>query len=353
MIEKLTVHNFQSWKDVTVEFHPHVNVFVGSSDSGKTALISRALCWIAFNRPSGDAFRRWNTKDTHAELTFDGMSIARSKGKSPSDNQYRLSTMENPLTGFGQSVPANIDIALNLTDINVQKQLDAPFLISLPGPDISRKLNELAKLEVIDTTFSNMNSMVRQNNLDITVAQSEQARVQEKLIAYADLGDMEIDLRNIEALTEAIECLSREEADIGTVINQMQAAELALSRIGDPTDGLRIVDRLAVVQKCLSGIDETDSRLSSMMNNLIMNQQIIDRLPDTSDAEAELGAIQIIAVEVKGLEDGEFKLAGLIRSFEGLWTTQCNLESELRRLETKFHAEMPDVCPLCEQEIAR
>jgi len=57
MIKYLQIQNFQSHKDSLLEFDPGVNVIVGSSDSGKTAVI-RALRWLVWNRPSGDAFRR-------------------------------------------------------------------------------------------------------------------------------------------------------------------------------------------------------------------------------------------------------------------------------------------------------
>lgn len=352
MIEKLKVHNFQSWKDTEIEFHPHVNIIVGSSDSGKTSLL-RALSWIAFNRPSGDAFRRWNTKDTFATIAFDGIEITRTKGKSPSDNQYKLSTMENPLTGFGQTVPPSVETALNLTDINVQKQLDAPFLISLPGPDISRKLNELAKLEVIDTTFSNMNSMVRQNNLDISVAQSEQARIAEKLEAYANLESMEADLVLIEQVSEEVEAILRQEANIGTIVTQLQSAELALTRIGDPTDGLRIVEQLTEIARFVSDMYAEESSLSVLIRSLESNQRLLESIPYTSDSEKDLNVILTVATEGRGLEEQEYILTGLIRSFETLYASQTKLDTELKQLEAKFHAEMPDVCPLCEQEVVR
>jgi len=227
--------------------------------------------------------------------------------------------------------------------------LDAPFLISLPGPDISRKLNELAKLEVIDTTFSNMNSMVRQNNLDITVAQSEQARITEKLVAYAMIDGMESDISIIEAVSEAVDVMLRQEANISTVINQLQAAELVLSRIGDPTDGLRIIDELTVVQKEMDQLGSDVGKLYSVINQLESNQRTLDVLPDTSDAEAELTAIQAVVAEAMYFEDEEFKLAGQIRAFECLHANQTRMDAELKQLETKFHAEMPDVCPLCDK----
>ena len=56
MIQSLQINNFQSHKYSVMELHKGVNVIIGPSDSGKTTIL-RALRWLVWNRPSGDAFR--------------------------------------------------------------------------------------------------------------------------------------------------------------------------------------------------------------------------------------------------------------------------------------------------------
>ena len=56
MIQSLALKNFQSHKDTLIKFDPGVNVIVGSTDSGKSAII-RALRWLVWNRPIGDKMR--------------------------------------------------------------------------------------------------------------------------------------------------------------------------------------------------------------------------------------------------------------------------------------------------------
>ena len=50
MIKSIHVVGFQSHADSTIEFDPGVNVLIGQSDSGKTAVV-RALDWALNNRP--------------------------------------------------------------------------------------------------------------------------------------------------------------------------------------------------------------------------------------------------------------------------------------------------------------
>jgi len=45
MINSLTIQNFQSHKNTTLEFDNGINIIIGQSDSGKTAII-RALNWV-------------------------------------------------------------------------------------------------------------------------------------------------------------------------------------------------------------------------------------------------------------------------------------------------------------------
>ena len=79
MIRSLTVRNFQSHKDTTIEFHPGFNAIVGSSDKGKSVLL-RAIAWVAYNRPRGEDFRSsWSERNpTVVEIEMDdGNTIAR------------------------------------------------------------------------------------------------------------------------------------------------------------------------------------------------------------------------------------------------------------------------------------
>ena len=55
MIKQINIKNFQSHKSTQLKLDPGVNVIVGSSDSGKTAII-RAYLWVVDNRPLGNAF---------------------------------------------------------------------------------------------------------------------------------------------------------------------------------------------------------------------------------------------------------------------------------------------------------
>lgn len=106
------IKNFQSHKDSHLDFHPGVDVIVGPSDSGKTAII-RALRWLVWNRPTGDAVRSWWGGDTEVSMSLPTSSISRIKGK---ENQYTLNGLV--FKAIGTDVPEEISKELKQTSIS-------------------------------------------------------------------------------------------------------------------------------------------------------------------------------------------------------------------------------------------
>jgi len=55
LIRSLEIENFQSHELTKLDLHKGLNVIVGPSDQGKSALI-RALRWLCYNEPKGTDF---------------------------------------------------------------------------------------------------------------------------------------------------------------------------------------------------------------------------------------------------------------------------------------------------------
>lgn len=149
MLEKLTIKNFQNIEHDVIEFDPLVTVFTGPSDSGKTARL-RALRFACFNLPSGVEFIKHGEDTTTVILRADGRKIVRKRGKAI--NSYSLDGKE--FKAFGQSVPDEISALLNMDSINWQRQLDAPYWFSDTAGQVSKNLNAIINLGLIDDALS-------------------------------------------------------------------------------------------------------------------------------------------------------------------------------------------------------
>jgi len=182
MIHKIQIQNFQSHKRSSLELSAGVNIIVGASDSGKTAII-RALRWLLWNRPGGDSFRSHWGGDTSVTIDTSDYEISRSKGK---ENLYTLGNTE--FKAFGTDVPEEIQQALNLNEINLQQQLDSPFLLTSSAGEVAAHFNRIAHLEDIGKGLKTAQSKIRELTQEIESDKKRVKLLREDTIQYNNLN---------------------------------------------------------------------------------------------------------------------------------------------------------------------
>ena len=168
MIHELNILNFQSHKDTSLTFDPGVNIIIGTSDSGKSAVI-RALKWAIWNRPRGESFRSWWGGNTIVKIKFDSDSwISRHRGKA-SLNKY-TTTINGTDTDYaapGNDVPEEVIAVHKMDNINLQEQINAPFLLSENSGEVARHFNKMAKLDTIDSSIKSAQRLINEVNSEI------------------------------------------------------------------------------------------------------------------------------------------------------------------------------------------
>lgn len=267
MIKQLKIENLQSHVNSDLEFHPGVNVIVGPSDVGKSAII-RALKWVALNRPSGDAIRRHQTKRTTVSL--DGVV----KSRTASEHTYAVDGVT--YKALRSDVPSDVSDSLRLTAENFQEQHDAYFLISDPPGQVAKTLNQVADLEVIDLSIQAVKQRVKAAKAS-KVFQMEELEKQKAKISSLDwVAHADQDLTLIEAVeAKGAEIhTSKLEADIQTVDEINSILE------GFPDTRVAI----KTLGACRTELISIDLGLGSLIAAVENNQQVI---PDTKKDLAE------------------------------------------------------------------
>jgi exonuclease SbcC len=193
MIERLTLSNFQAHKKLQIEFDPGVTSIVGSTDVGKSAVI-RALSWLMRNTPNGLEFIRRGAKKAVAALTVDGKTIKRVRGASR--NLYKLDG--KVFKAFGAAVPDKISQLLQIGDLNFQAQHDAPFWFSDSSGAVSRKLNEIVSLGVIDAALSFFLAAVRKSKAEVEICGERIARARERKAELSFAPEFAADVERLE-----------------------------------------------------------------------------------------------------------------------------------------------------------
>ena len=216
MISSLILRNFQSHKKTILNFSPNVNAIIGQSNSGKTAIL-RGLFWAIYNRPSGLSFiSYWNRDKKGNPVKPTSVTIQDSykvkRIRSQEMNGYKIIPIYNEeeikLEAIGMDVPEQVEKILNIGEVNIQRQMDAPFLLSESASEVARFLNKEIRLDLIDKILSNAESKRRKYNSDIKQYEIEISSIEKELETFAILDEAERlnkQLNEVEILIESIE----------------------------------------------------------------------------------------------------------------------------------------------------
>lgn len=310
MIKKIKIKNFQSHKNTEIEFEfPGVNVIVGESDTGKTSIL-RALNWVINNRPNGIDFIRAGssfskvTVITEEEIACDDpFIITRCKGKK---NYYRLKFGEEDFLykAFGSNPPEEISRAFNMTDINFQRQMDSPFLLSLSSGEAARYINKIVRLDIIDKAQSQISKEEREKRTLFNGYQETEKELKQQLKKYRGLNKLDELLLYVEALERKANKLEDEIEEIEKILDSIQIKKQQI--------------------KGLKGIDKIDIDLNSL--------------------EKKVRAKELLNKEVRILQD-------TVKRIQIAQNNKKQLEWEIKETDKELHKLIPDICPFCKQSI--
>jgi len=183
-LNKIEIENFQNHKKTEIELCPGVNIIAGSSDSGKTAIL-RALNLVLTNRPSGFPYKPWRAgkKDvTECKLSFSDGTVTRRK--SDTIDEYILNVDGQDSQEFktlNRQIPDEVNGFINLSDYNFSRQHDPHFFISGSSADRAKTLNKISGLEIIDSSLSKVNTIIRENKSDNDKVTKDIKETQDKI----------------------------------------------------------------------------------------------------------------------------------------------------------------------------
>lgn len=351
MIRRLFVRNFQSHKKSELIFHPNVNALIGRTDSGKTALL-RAIKWLKDNRPLGTSFvSHWNqdkdgvpVKNTQVLLENDRRTIVRRRNSE--FNGYLLSSDNNEepdSLDAGKDVPSEIEKILNLDSVNVQNQMDAPFLLASSSAEVARFFNSQIRLDLIDRVLSNAELRRKRIKQDLTREQEKIDAREKQVQALSWLDDAETLLKKAASLEKIVnDCDEIEERLSG----EIDAVESCESKIKDFAKVVAAEKTLKKTRDLLSVMEEKDHEARSLRDSISKyesTQKEIDSIPDMVNATALLRAL----LKMKNALDKKRDEFSALDQSIGLYE-ECEraIDRQRETIEENW-ALLPDVCPLC------
>ena len=339
MISKVEIRNFSTHKKQDIEFSPNVTTITGSSFLGKSTIL-RAIKFVCMNRPTGDKFISWEAEKTSVRLTVDEKRIVRRKGKGI--NEYTLdwrgAKTSSKFKAFGNDVPKPITDLVNMSDINFQGQHDAPFWFCETAGEVSRQLNAIINLEVIDKTLANIASGVRKSKTTIDIIQErfDKAIEDKKELDY--IVELDKDLVGIEELEKTQSQIAVESTTLRDIIeNVLRYRSQRDNAAGAVSGGLTALEKGSIWRK-IKGLVET---LDNHVKTAIRATKVIQ---DTPESIILLDKLRIEWIGQKGERNDLEILINEIQNGKG---RLCQIKNEFATAKKQFSKVAEGRCPIC------
>ncbi len=335
MLQKLVIRNFQAHKKLEVDLDPHVTTIVGPSDTGKSSVI-RALRWLVTNQPSGVEFIREGTSKTQVGLTVDDRLITRKRGKS--ENTYSLETEE--FKAFGSGVPPEVVGLLNLGPLNFQQQHDSPFWFSETAGEVSRQLNRIINLDIIDSTLANLDQTLRKARMKVDDREEDLKAAKEQRSGLKWVLEADKVLKGVEEAHERWQEASRERARLDSVLREARyTRERSRCLLGGFAAASEVLQKGEAWDRSVQQVGE----LEDLVQEVRTFKRAASRpVPDLEDLEEKYEKTLDAARDMVQLQHWVRKLKEAAEDIQ-------EAEEALAETKAKYEEERGEACPMCER----
>lgn len=377
MIRELRLQNFQKHRSRKIVFEPGLNLVVGPTDGGKSAVF-RALKWVALH---GSATGLMTHGETSMKVGVLGELAPVIRFRDSKKNGYKIN--DQTLVAVGQNQPEEVRQILGLSEINFQAQHDPPFLLGMTPGQIAKEINKIVDLEAIDQILSKVKS--KATGAKALVAnlepKAQEAKAAEEALAwvpgaakawdglcgmYSDLktlvGSIEILSYRLEETAEVHEFLAKagllldkatnawdKLEKLGTGVTASQTAQNALGRIlgdldavrhlGDQIACMEALQRLVVVYEGMCEVSNKSHDLVSMLRQIKFAEE------ETKDVVAvgkALSSVEKLGQESRQADEAHSKLHSLLEDLAYCEVEIKKLGGDIEELERKAK-----LCPTC------
>lgn len=350
MIKEVHIQNFLSHKKTMLEFSPGLNIIVGESDTGKSAIV-RALRWLILNRPTGETFRsNWGGK-TLVRVSFDDVEIVRYKNEK--ENAYGIVTEDNVdlFKAIRTDVPDEVSKALRLGVDNVQTQFESHFLLSRSPGDIAHHFNSIAHLDNIDVGTSNIKKWIGVASAFIIAEEGSIEDEEEKLSNYSNIDIIEDKMRCLEEVESSLIFAERSEDFLNNVIGELDLLNVQISQHNSIISAESKVDKIIGYIEAINELEDDVLDLQNSIDSLVSCSKAIRKEQDVLESEKDVNSLLVIYDEIKQLGYKEEELSDTIAYIESTLKAIEQEQLALNVYEDEWHNNVGEVCPLCGNEI--
>ena len=338
MIKSIELKNIQSHENTKLEFSPGINAIVGSSNNGKSAIL-RGLFWIKYNRPLGiDTYcSHWNMTDKgtmkgEMSVTVENDSSIITRRRTKDENQYIVDG--KVLNVVKTDVPDDVENALHLSDTNIQKQLDSPFLLSESSGKVAEYFNKIVRLDIIDKVLSNAESQRRKTKQEIERTEKQIEILENKLSSFDWMDGVENLIHKVEVLTNM-----ENESNVNLNVLKLEIDSFKHHKFYDFSEQKELISKINVLNNEVGNIEFKIKNLKLEIDSF-KHHKIYD-FSEQKELIEKISKIEIDDSEIENLKDMIFEFKKHSASIE-------RGQEIIKTLKSK----LPDVCPYCGNPIS-
>lgn len=399
MIKRITLKNFESHEDSTIEFSDGLNLIIGQSNQGKSSIV-RALAMVVANRFDHDSVRT-GTEYCSVKVETEKGSVTTERGENTNHWIVETPKYRKEYRNIGLSVPPEVLEILGMGERvrgeikelpNIMFQLEKHYMLSeIDGKKttanaIARMMDEAIGIggmeeliKDIATDFASKKkelsskniliSELRSRILDIDIFEDYKKSIEESRAVFEEVNSLNDLHESAKELSSKVESNKSE--------RQYLESELECSEgIEELSDNMEILARkfklLLRVLRVINNIKDVKSRLSKsdgLEEIFDSTQTLIQKQIAFQKAQTEAKRIEILNVRIGVDSDFDMDLKSINKKKDSITTavemlqnareyykkirnisnSLINQEKELKGKEETFSnlKEQLGQCPLC------
>lgn len=350
MIKSIDITNFQSHEGTHLDLDPGINSIVGQSNRGKSAIL-RALYWARYNRPSGESFlSHWARDEKEKQIAACSVRIEKPEGyvereRAGDFNGYRVN--DSKYSAIKTDVPEAVESFFNMDEVNIQRQLDAPFLVSASPGEVARFFNQMVHLDLIDKTLSAVDGKKREGKRDLKQSSERIDRLNADLKKFHGLEDIETKLRKVETINQKLEAARLQYL---TEEENLADYDKANETVNECNMILQLDPLLSAWKECSDEYTETAAKMDKIVLDHTHYKQVkrtIKQAEKYEKIEETVAKYDKIDGKIEELKKERLFLQDKITQYNASQSLIFDYEKEISDLKS----QLPDLCPTCGQKL--
>jgi len=354
MIKQIQLKNVVCHQDSTLNLHPGVNMLIGPSENGKSAIINSILKLI-YNKPLGDKWRSWWAGTSEITIELEDCSVSLFQDKGPA--KYRIQNQDGhvkEIMAHGTNEIENI-FKFNRR-INIRKQLEKQspiFLLSESPGEVAKHFNQIAGIYDINVTLDKAKKEVRsitneiQNTKDLIEEKEEELKsyngVDELLTLVQNAIDFQKEKQTIE---EGIQKINNLRIDLSQILSKLEGKRLELRIKAYVENALTLFKEKEKIQTNIDYLYNMLNDLEKIILKKEKNKRLLHLKPKVEDAAGYFKTLSNIKSEIGSIRVKKEKIQNILNSIK-------TIKMLSMKTKKRFKDNMPDICPLCNTLLKR